>query len=67
MTVFQFHSVYDVYSVCKMKKVAVSDRIPQEHANQLEAIMEETGKCESEIVREAIALKWRALRVLGAP
>ena len=38
-----------------MKKVLVSGRIPQEHANQLEAIMAETGKCESEMVREAIA------------
>ena len=35
-----------------MKKVLVLGRIPQEHANQLEAIMAEMGKCESESVAQ---------------
>ena len=38
-----------------MKKVLVSGRISKEHHDQLAQIMDETGKCESEMVREAIA------------
>ena len=51
----QVHSVYGIYGVYTMKKVLVSGRIPQAHRDQLTQIMGETGKNESEIVREAIA------------
>ena len=37
------------------KKVLVSGRIEQEHYDQLRRIIEQSGKNESQVVREAIA------------
>ena len=39
-----------------MPLIAVGGRIPENHALQLKQIQAETGKTESELVREAVAL-----------
>ncbi len=38
-----------------MKRILVAGRIPEAHAIKLDQIGEETGKCQSDLVREAIA------------
>lgn len=39
-----------------MPLVAVGGRVPENHALQLKQIQTETGKSESELIREAVAL-----------
>lgn len=45
-----------VYSDRKMALVAIGGRIPEVDAIQLKQIQDETGKSQSEVVREAVAL-----------
>ena len=39
-----------------MQQPLVAGRIPADWMSQIEAIQEETGQCQSEVVREAIAM-----------